>query len=203
MEAVSLLLSFSSLLVGPLQQHQQQHHEQQRRQQQQHRHADPSLSYTILWSPLPFITWFIPIIGHLGIATSDGVACDFQGPYYVGDSGRMAFGRPTRALTLNVKDLTGGPEAWDEAIKRSNEEYRTRMHNICCDNCHSHVAYALNRMDGLRGPFMGLCKEWNMVNLCFLMFFRGRLLQPYFGNLVCQFGPFFVFVLIVWLVKKF
>lgn len=47
------------------------------------------LSFTILWSPLPPITWLIPFIGHLGIATSRGVACDFQGPYTVGERGRM------------------------------------------------------------------------------------------------------------------
>jgi len=47
------------------------------------------LSFTILWSPLPPITWLIPFIGHMGIASSRGVANDFQGPYTVGDRGRM------------------------------------------------------------------------------------------------------------------
>ena len=52
--------------------------------------ADNSpLSFTILWSPLPPITWILPFIGHMGIATSRGVACDFQGPYAVGERGRM------------------------------------------------------------------------------------------------------------------
>ena len=47
------------------------------------------LSFTILWSPLPPITWLIPFIGHMGIANSQGIANDFQGPYTVGDRGRM------------------------------------------------------------------------------------------------------------------
>ena len=47
------------------------------------------LSFTILWSPLPPITWLIPFIGHMGIANSKGIANDFQGPYTVGDRGRM------------------------------------------------------------------------------------------------------------------
>ena len=47
------------------------------------------LSFTILWSPLPPITWLIPFIGHMGIANSRGIANDFQGPYTVGDRGRM------------------------------------------------------------------------------------------------------------------
>ena len=29
------------------------------------------------------ISWFIPIIGHMGICTSAGVIRDFAGPYYV------------------------------------------------------------------------------------------------------------------------
>ena len=65
------------------------------------------LSYSILWSPLPVITWIIPFIGHLGIADSNGIASDFQGPYYVGDRGRMAFGAPTRALKINIRDIPG------------------------------------------------------------------------------------------------
>jgi hypothetical protein len=39
------------------------------------------LSFCVLWSPLPPITWLIPVIGHLGIADSNGTASDFQGPY--------------------------------------------------------------------------------------------------------------------------
>ena len=47
------------------------------------------LAFTVLWSPLPPITCILPVIGHMGIATSRGVACDFQGPYSVGDRDRM------------------------------------------------------------------------------------------------------------------
>ena len=68
------------------------------------------LSFTILWSPLPLITWFFPFIGHLGIADSRGIASDFQGPYSVGDRGRMAFGPPTRALKIDINSLEGKRE---------------------------------------------------------------------------------------------
>ena len=47
------------------------------------------LAFTILWSPLPPITCILPFIGHMGIANSRGIASDFQGPYSVGDRGRM------------------------------------------------------------------------------------------------------------------
>jgi hypothetical protein len=69
------------------------------------------------------------------------------------------------------------------------------MHNICCDNCHSHVAYALNNMEvkayGIR--------QWDMVKLCFLIFLKGRFLS--LGGFLAQFLPFGVVVLIILLVK--
>eukprot|EP00970_Alexandrium_tamarense_P003037 scaffold436_cov188-Alexandrium_tamarense.AAC.20 len=46
-----------------------------------------------------------------------------------------------------VTNTKGGAEQWDKAVVEANNEYRTRMHNIFCDNCHSHVAYALNSME--------------------------------------------------------
>ena len=39
--------------------------------------------FCIVWTPLPCITWFLPTIGHTGIAMSDGVIHDFAGPYTV------------------------------------------------------------------------------------------------------------------------
>lgn len=83
------------------------------------------LSYCILWSPLPVITWVLPFIGHLGIADSRGIASDFQGPYFVGDQGRMAFGTPTRALKVNLGTLS------------------RKCHNLSCRKffCHTVVAF--------------------------------------------------------------
>lgn len=147
------------------------------------------LAFSILWSPLPVITWIIPFIGHLGIADSNGIASDFQGPFYVGDRGRMAFGSPTRALRINIHDVSGGAAEWDQMIQEANDIYRGRMHNICCDNCHSHVACALNRMHLWN-------IKWDMVKLCFLVFFRARFLS--FRGFLLQFGPFtFLLCLII------
>jgi transmembrane protein 222 len=39
--------------------------------------------YCIVWTPLPCISWFLPFIGHTGIAMSDGIIHDFAGPYYI------------------------------------------------------------------------------------------------------------------------
>ena len=53
-------------------------------------------------------------------------------------------------------------------LQDANVEYRKRMHNICCDNCHSHVAFALNGM-GYRGKY-----NWNMFILGWEAFFFGE-----------------------------
>ena len=38
---------------------------------------------SIVWTPLPIISWLIPLIGHMGICYSNGVIRDFAGPYVV------------------------------------------------------------------------------------------------------------------------
>lgn len=48
-------------------------------------------------------------------------------------------------------------------------------HNLCCDNCHSHVATALNLM------MFDNSSHWNMVKLAFLMLIRGRYVRLALG----------------------
>jgi hypothetical protein len=82
-------------------------------------------------------------------------------------------------------------QRWDEAIQEANDIYRGRMHNLFCDNCHSHVAYALNRM-----PLEAYSiSKWNMVKLCFLVFFRARFLS--LSAVVTQFGPFCILIFVI------
>lgn len=40
-------------------------------------------SMCIVWSPIPFLTWLVPFIGHLGIGTTNGEINDFAGSYYI------------------------------------------------------------------------------------------------------------------------
>lgn len=68
-----------------------------------------------------------------------------------------------RYWKLDVKKVyAGSPNAWDMAVHDASEEYKHRMHNLCCDNCHSHVAMALNLMR------YDDSSSWNMVKLCLL-----------------------------------
>lgn len=124
--------------------------------------------YCIVWTPIPVLSWLFPFIGHMGICTSTGVIRDFAGPYFVSED-NMAFGRPTKYWMLDVSRVyTSGSNAWDTAVHDASEEYKHRMHNLCCDNCHSHVAMALNLMRYENST------SWNMVNLCLLSFVRGK-----------------------------
>ncbi|KAJ8373237.1 hypothetical protein AAFF_G00267290 [Aldrovandia affinis] len=126
---------------------------------------DPNMSrypYCVVWTPIPVLSWLLPFIGHMGICTSSGVIRDFAGPYFVSED-NMAFGRPTKYWRLDVSKVYGsGSNAWDTAIHNASEEYKHRMHNLCCDNCHSHVAMALNLMRYDNST------SWNMLKLCLM-----------------------------------
>lgn len=121
----------------------------------------------IVWTPIPLLTWLFPPIGHMGITYSNGVIRDFAGPYYVSED-NMGFGRPTRYVRLNPKKVSGGLSNWDRGVYEASEIYKTRMHNLCCDNCHSHVSTALDLME-----YDGK-SSWNMFKVAILMFFCGR-----------------------------
>lgn len=142
--------------------------------------------YCVVWSPLPCITWFFPFIGHMGIANSRGihvtnlisivlfwfknVNClgiihDFAGPYTIG-VGDFAFGAPTRYMLLQPDQCFAA--TWDEGVESGSAEYSKRMHNLCCDNCHSHVARCLNDMKYKSST------NWGMIRLGVMMFFFGK-----------------------------
>eukprot|EP00613_Pedinella_sp_CCMP2098_P050756 CAMPEP_0171826480 /NCGR_PEP_ID=MMETSP0992-20121227/6102_1 /TAXON_ID=483369 /ORGANISM="non described non described, Strain CCMP2098" /LENGTH=205 /DNA_ID=CAMNT_0012441499 /DNA_START=40 /DNA_END=654 /DNA_ORIENTATION=+ len=61
------------------------------------RHRYP---FSIVWTPIHPITWFLPFVGHMGICDSRGICLDFTGAIGVDD---LAFGSPTRYLILNPK----------------------------------------------------------------------------------------------------
>ncbi|KAM9824743.1 transmembrane protein 222 [Neosynchiropus ocellatus] len=124
--------------------------------------------HCIVWTPIPVLSWLFPFIGHMGICTSSGVIRDFAGPYMVSED-NMAFGRPTKYWMLDIsKVYASGSNAWDTAVHDASEEYKHRMHNLCCDNCHSHVAMALNLMKYENKT------TWNMVTLCLLTLIHGK-----------------------------
>lgn len=49
----------------------------------QDNHNVGKFSMCIVWSPIPFLTWLVPFIGHVGIGTTAGEINDFAGSYYI------------------------------------------------------------------------------------------------------------------------
>ncbi|NXW45552.1 TM222 protein, partial [Nyctiprogne leucopyga] len=142
--------------------------------------------YCVVWTPIPVLTWLFPIIGHMGICTSTGVIRDFAGPYFVSED-NMAFGKPVKYWKLDPsKVYSTGANAWDTAVHDASEEYKHRMHNLCCDNCHSHVALALNLMRYDNST------SWNMVKLCFFSLLYGKYVS--IGGFVKTWLPFVLFL---------
>ncbi|XP_020916621.1 transmembrane protein 222 isoform X1 [Exaiptasia diaphana] len=139
--------------------------------------------FCIVWTPIPLLTWIFPFIGHMGIAMSSGVIRDFAGPYYVSED-CMAFGNPTRYWRLNPAKVTSTSSSWDTAVSSASDEYKHRMHNLCCDNCHSHVAMALNLMQYDKSS------SWNMFKLALYSLVFGKFVS--FGGFLKTWLPFVI-----------
>ncbi|XP_063242972.1 transmembrane protein 222 isoform X2 [Bacillus rossius redtenbacheri] len=157
-------------------------------------HKRSRYPFCIVWTPIPLLTWLLPFVGHMGIAMSTGIIRDFAGPYVVTED-NMAFGRPTKYWRLKPQLARGGSTGWDNAVFEASEVYKTRMHNLCCDNCHSHVALALNLM-----KYNGKA-NWNMVKLAFLMLVHGRYVSV--AAWLRTWLPFFFVILVCFLAAYF
>ena len=62
-------------------------------------------------------------------------------------------------MKLNIRQTEA--KRWDDALQEANSEYTNRMHTLCWDNCHCHVAMALNNF-GYRGS-----TSHNMITVWF------------------------------------
>jgi len=150
---------------------------------------------SIVWCPLPLLSWFVPFIGHLGIVTSEGVIHDFIGPYAVNRNAKfMGFGSPTRFYQVKLSDLRAlnGPSPlrqWDEVIEESSTHFEKTIHNLFCNNCHHHVGSALNKLE-----FMGR-RDWATVSLMWFMFSNGHFVST--GKLLRTWLPFVVIAIIL------
>ena len=107
----------------------------------------------------------MPVIGHTGIAGTDGQIHDFAGPYTVSVDD-FAFGSTVKYLYLDI--APADYERWDKCVRAADKCYRGRMHNICCDNCHSHVARALNNFK-YRGR-----EDYTMVSVAWMLVTEGK-----------------------------
>lgn len=110
----------------------------------------------------------------------------------------MAFGRPTKYWMLDPSKARDGVQGWDRGVTEGSEEYRGHMHNLFCDNCHSHVARCLNLMQ------YGSSTRWNMVKLAVMMPLHAKyvstwaLIRTWLPSILLLVG----LLLLLWLVPK-
>lgn len=116
--------------------------------------------FCIVWTPLPFVTWFIPIIGHTGVATSKGLIHDFSDDYDV-TVDNFAFGDPSKYHQFEYQSID--PAAWDTAIKEASEYYRRTRHSLFFNNCHQYIATILNKVKYLNKSNWTQKEVWYMI----------------------------------------
>lgn len=159
----------------------------------------------IVWTPIPLLTWLLPVSGHLGLSDSDGLVSDFAGPYFIHQSRKKtAFGAIAKSLRVLPSELHGvgvgeNPvTAWNRAVTDANRIYAGKVHNLFMENCHHHVAVVLNQL-----RYRGYA-HWNTWSLHWLMMRRSSFVSlPRF--LVTYAGLFVLFgvVLLIVLLTKF
>lgn len=96
----------------------------------------------IVWTSLPLITALFPSIGHVGVCESNGIIHDFAGSRYVSIND-MAFGWPLKYVKLDINQQE--KYQWDKAVEKGEDQYNGEEYNFCTNNCHSFVAYVLNK----------------------------------------------------------
>ncbi|CAD8162989.1 unnamed protein product [Paramecium pentaurelia] len=146
--------------------------------------------FCIVWTSIPVLTWIIPCIGHTGICTSEGTIHDFGGPYYIAID-NFTFGKPLKYLKLN-EDFQVPRQSWDDAVLKADDEYSQQMHNLFTNNCHSHVAKALNNM-----KYEGK-KNYSMFHIWLMLLLSGQYVS--IGKFVNTFLPSAIFYGIILLV---
>lgn len=68
--------------------------------------------FCVVWTPIPLLSWLLPMIGHMGICDSNGIIHDFGGSFYISEDS-MLFGNPVKYwdishLVLPTKKSQGG-----------------------------------------------------------------------------------------------
>eukprot|EP00026_Physarum_polycephalum_P017682 Phypoly_transcript_18988.p1 GENE.Phypoly_transcript_18988~~Phypoly_transcript_18988.p1 ORF type:complete len:180 (+),score=13.52 Phypoly_transcript_18988:160-699(+) len=161
---------------------------------------DPSKDFfplCIVWSPIPCLTWLVPVIGHLGVASTEGIIYDFAGSYYIHKSkSKTGFGAVAKYWRIDprkdIKYILDGRDerdAWDKAVESSSQCYESMTHNLICNNCHAHVAKALNQLE-----FRGIT-HWNTFLLILFMMIHSKYVS--WGRLLYTWLPFLIIVTII------
>lgn len=143
--------------------------------------------FCIVWTPLPVVTWFIPIIGHTGVANSRGIIYDFSDDFNVSVD-NFSFGTPTKYYQFQIGQITNGPSAWDKAIQETSDYYSKTRHSLFFNNCHQYIAGVLNKVKYEQRD------NWGQYEIWYKITFRSR--YTGFLGFIRQWWPFTVLVFV-------
>ena len=111
----------------------------------------------------------------------------------------MGFGNVTKYLEIDPKNdfnVQGSTvKKVDKAIDEASEVYEGMVHNLFCNNCHHHVARALNRLNYLDS------NSWGTFSLMILLMRKGkfvswkRFLSTYLGFFLFLIASIFAIVI--------
>jgi hypothetical protein len=96
----------------------------------------------------------------------------------------FAFGETTKYVQLEHSDSS----AWDNAVTSADSAFGGMTHDLFTNNCHSHVARALNHLN-----YEG--KHWNMVRVWWVVCTRSQYVS--FAGLLKTYWGFMILALIV------
>jgi len=149
---------------------------------------------SIVWCPLPLLTWLFPFIGHLGVCKSDGIIHDFAASEYINrHKQKMGFGSVTKFAPVNLHlikgytDMNSAVRSWDDAVDNASKKYDNLSHNLILNNCHAHVATVLNSLE-----YRGIT-YWNTVLLILYMCWQGKFVSS--SRFFLTYAGFFVVVI--------
>ena len=83
---------------------------------------------------------------------------------------------------------------WDKAIDKGDERYNMEVHNLLCNNCHSHCAYVLNVVKYKNRS------NYNMISIWWMIVTKGKYVS--FIGFVKSYIGFFIFLILVILIYK-
>jgi hypothetical protein len=134
--------------------------------------GDLRLAKSVVWTPIPVLSWLCPAIGHVGVTDSRGVTYDFEGPYTIG-RGKMIFGDPRQKWKINADAAV-----WDKAIADATTEFGSVNYNIVCSNCHLFAATVLDKVGYEQiAPFCGRWANGATAKIIWGLILHGRSLS--------------------------
>jgi hypothetical protein len=151
---------------------------------------NPRIAKSVVWTPIPVLSWVCPAIGHVGVTDSRGVTYDFEGPYTIG-RGKMIFGDPRQCWHISIDDKT-----WDRAVSEVSQEFGSVNYNLLCSNCHFFAASVLDRIGyKMISPFCGRWADGATVKIIWGLILHGRSLSV--ADVLVIWLPFLVIVALI------